>query len=75
MVEADTALVVAVVGPNPAVKTRPEECCPKEACPPHKAKSLHLSKETLQPSLAQKKPAPDKVENLAKQYLAELREG
>ena len=31
-------------------------------------------KETLQATLVQKKPAPDKVENLAKEYLAELRE-
>jgi hypothetical protein len=31
-------------------------------------------KETLQASLVQKKPARDKVENLAKEYLAELRE-
>jgi hypothetical protein len=31
-------------------------------------------KETPQASLVQKKPAPDKVENLAKEYLAELRE-
>ena len=41
---------------------------------PDKAEGLHLSKETLQPSLAQKKPASDKVENLAKEYLAEVRE-
>jgi hypothetical protein len=31
-------------------------------------------KETLQASFIQKKPVPDKVENLAKDYLAELRE-
>jgi hypothetical protein len=31
-------------------------------------------KEAPQSSLVQKKPAPDKVENLAKEYLAELRE-
>jgi hypothetical protein len=41
---------------------------------PDKAKGLHLVKETPQDSLVQKKPATDKVENLAKEYLAELRE-
>src|SRR5712672_2875587 len=37
-------------------------------------KGLRLLKEAPQASLVQKKPAPDKVENLAKEYLAELRE-
>src|SRR6202795_4053621 len=45
---------------------------------PEKAKGLSLLKETPQASLVQKKPAPkpapDKVENLAKEYLAELKE-
>ena len=45
---------------------------------PDKTKGLPLLKETPQASLVQKKPAPkptpDKVENLAKEYLAELRE-
>ena len=41
---------------------------------PDKAKGLRLLKETLQATLVQKKPAPDRVENLAKEYLAELRE-
>ena len=37
-------------------------------------KGLRLLKEAPQASLVQKKPAPDKVENLAKEYLAELKE-
>ena len=37
-------------------------------------KGLRLLKEAPQASLVQKKPAPDKVENLVKEYLAELRE-
>ena len=41
---------------------------------PVKAKGLPLLKETPQASLVQKKPTPDKVENLAKEYLAELKE-
>jgi hypothetical protein len=41
---------------------------------PDKAKGLRLLKETLQASLVQKKPAPDKVEDLAIEYLAELKE-
>jgi hypothetical protein len=45
---------------------------------PDKTKSLPLLKETPQTSLIRKKPAPkatpDKVENLAKEYLAELKE-
>jgi hypothetical protein len=41
---------------------------------PDKATGLRLLKETPQASLVQKKPAPDKVENLAKEYLAELKQ-
>src|SRR4029077_5120218 len=45
---------------------------------PDKTKGLPLLKETPQTSLVQKKPAPkpapDRVENLAKEYLAELKE-
>ena len=45
---------------------------------PDKTKGLPLLKGTPQASLIQKKPAPkatpDKVENLAKEYLAELKE-
>src|ERR1700730_10508109 len=45
---------------------------------PDKTKGLRLLKEMPQASNVQKKPAPkpapDKVENLAKEYLAELRE-
>ena len=45
---------------------------------PGKTKGLRLLKETPQSSLVQKKPTPkpvrDKVENLAKEYLAELKE-
>ena len=45
---------------------------------PDKTKGLRLLKETPQASLVQKKPAPkpvpDKVENLAKEYLDELKE-
>jgi hypothetical protein len=41
---------------------------------PVKLKDLRLLKETLRTSLVQKKPAPDKVENLATEYLAKLKE-
>ena len=62
---------------TPSRQTRPEECCPEEACP-RQNQGLPLLKETPQASLVQKKsapkPTPDKVENLAKEYLAELKE-
>ena len=41
---------------------------------PDKLKDLRLLKETLKTSPVQKKSAPDKVENLAIEYLAELKE-
>jgi hypothetical protein len=50
----------------------------RRSLPPTKPKGLRLLKGTPQASLVQKKPAPksapDKVENLAKEYLAELKE-
>jgi hypothetical protein len=42
--------------------------------PPTKPRAFAFLKETLQASLVQKKPAPDKVEDLAIEYLAELKE-
>ena len=62
-----------IPGKPPSRQTRPEKCCPKKPAP-YKAKGLSRLKETLQASLIQKKPVPDKVENLAKEYLAEPRE-
>ena len=50
----------------------------QESLPPTKPRASLLLKEAPQASLVQKKPAPkpapDKVENLAKEYLAELKE-
>ena len=51
-----------------AVKLTQKNVVQKKSAP-DKAK-----RETLQATPAQKKPVPDKVENLAKEYLAELRE-
>jgi hypothetical protein len=54
---------------------KPQAVKPAQKKPaPDKAKGLRLLKETMQASLIHKKPASDKVENLAKKYLAELRE-
>ena len=61
-----------IPGKPKAVKTQKNIVQKKPA--PEKPKGLRLLKETLPASLVQKKPAPDKVENLAKEYLAELRE-
>ena len=41
---------------------------------PDKLKDLRLLKEKLKTTAVQKKPAPDKVDNLAIEYLAELKE-
>ena len=57
----------------PAVKPAQKNVVQKKPAP-GKSKGLRLLKETPQASLVQKKPAPDKVENLAKEYLAELKE-
>ena len=50
----------------------------RRSLPPDKTKGLRLLKETPQASLVQKKPAPkpapDKVENLAMEYLSKLKE-
>src|SRR5271165_2807978 len=58
---------------NPRRSNPPRRMLSRRSLSP-KAKGLRLLKETLQATLVQKKPAPDKVENLAKEYLAELRE-
>jgi len=60
-------------GKPQAVKPAQKNVVQKKPAPA-KAKGLRLLKETPQASLVQKKPAPDRVENLAKEYLAELRE-
>ena len=65
---------------KPQAKPAPKNVVQKKPAP-DKTKGLPLLKETPQASLVQKKPAPkptpdkgDKVENLAKEYLAELKE-
>jgi hypothetical protein len=66
-----------IPGKPQAVKPAQKNVVQKKPAP-DKTKSLPLLKETPQASLVQKKPAPkpapDKVENLAKEYLAELKE-
>jgi hypothetical protein len=62
-----------IPGKPQAVKPAQKNVVQKKPVP-DKAKGPRLLKETLQATLVQKKPAPDKVENLAKEYLAELRE-
>src|ERR1700676_4455270 len=66
-----------IPGKPQAVKPAQKNVLQKKPAP-DKAKGLRLLKETPLASLVQKKPAPkpapDRVENLAKEYLAELRE-
>jgi hypothetical protein len=70
-----------IPGKPQAVKPAQKNVVQKKPAP-DKTKGLPLLKETPQASLVQKKPAPkpapkpasDKVENLAKEYLAELKE-
>src|SRR6476469_6353902 len=66
-----------IPGKPQGVKPAQKKCFQKEAAP-HKTQGLPLLKETPHASLVQKKPAPkpatDKVENLAKEYLAEIKE-
>ena len=60
------------------LKETPQASLVQKKPAPDKTKGLPLLKETPQASIVQKKPAPkpapDKVENLAKEYLAELKE-
>ena len=66
-----------ISGKPQAVKPAQKDVVQKKLAP-DKTKGLRLLKETPQASLVQKKPAPkpapDEVENLAKEYLAELKE-
>ena len=62
-----------ISGKPQAIKPAPEECCPEKACP-RQTQGPSPLKETLKTSPVQKKSAPDKVENLAIEYLAELKE-
>ena len=66
-----------IPGQTQAVKPAQKNVLQKKPAP-DRTKGLPLLKETPQASLVQKKPAPkpapDKVENLAKEYLAELKE-
>src|ERR1700730_2418503 len=66
-----------ISGKPQAVKPAQKNVVQKKPAP-DKTKGLRLLKETPQASLVQKKPAPkpppDKVENLAKEYLAEIKE-
>src|SRR6202048_2394214 len=66
-----------IPGKSQAVKPAQKNVLQKKPTP-DKTKGLRLLKETPQASLVQKKPtpkpAPDKIENLAKEYLAKLKE-
>ena len=66
-----------IPGKPQAVKPAQKNVIQKKPAPA-KTKGLSLLKKTPQASLVQKKPAPkptlDKVENLAKEYLAEFKE-
>ena len=66
-----------IQGKRQAVKPAQKNVVQKKPVP-GKTKGLPLLKETPQASFVQNKPAPkpapDKVENLAKEYLAELKE-
>ena len=66
-----------IPGKPQAVKPAQKNVVQKKPAP-DKTKGLPLLKKTPQASLVQKKPAPkptlDKIENLAKEYLAELKE-
>jgi hypothetical protein len=62
-----------IPGKPQAVKPAQKNVVQKKPAP-DKLKDLRLLKETLKTSSVQKKPAPDKVENLANEYLAELKE-
>src|SRR5260370_16399487 len=65
-----------ISGKPQAVKPAQKNIVQKKP-PPDKTKDLPLLKETPQASLVQKKPAPkpapDKAENLPKEYLAKLK--
>ena len=62
-----------IPGKLQAVKPAQKNVVQKKPAP-DTTKGLRLLKEAPQASLVQKKPVPDKLENLAKEYLAELRE-
>jgi len=66
-----------ISGKPQAVKPAQKDVVQKKLAP-DKTKGLRLLKETPQASLVQKKPAPkpapDKVENLAMEYLSKLKE-
>src|SRR4029077_20361714 len=62
-----------IQGKLQAVKPAQKNVAQKKPAP-DTTKGLRLLKEAPQASLVQKKPAPDKVENLEKEYLAELKE-
>ncbi len=63
---------------NPKPSNPPRRMLSRRSLAPDKTKGLRLLKETPRASNVQKKPAPksapDKVENLVKEYLAELKE-
>jgi hypothetical protein len=62
-----------IPGKTQAIKPAQKNVAQKKRAP-DKLKDLRLLKETLKSSPVQKKPDPDKVENLAIEYLAELKE-
>jgi hypothetical protein len=55
------------------IKAVPKDTAPKKAAS-DKGEGLRVLKQVLHLSPAQKKPAPDKVEHLVRDYLAKLRE-
>ena len=59
-----------IIKPVPKIPKIPEQKKPESA----KGESLRVLKEVLHLAPAQKKPAPDKVEHLVRDYLAKLKE-
>jgi hypothetical protein len=59
---------------NPKPANPPRKMLSRRSQRPKNPRASAFLKETLQAFLVQKKPAPDKVENVAKEYFAELKE-
>jgi hypothetical protein len=58
---------------TPSHQTRPEECCSKKACP-RQTQGPSPFEGNVEDLPCSKDAAPDKVENLAVEYLTELKE-
>jgi hypothetical protein len=67
------AIKKTVTSKNKAIKPVEEKTAVKKAAP-DKGEGLRVLKQVLHLSSSRKKPAPDKVEHLVRDYLAKLRE-